>query len=407
MTEDATRLHEQNPRLPEAGATREKGVLKGGMRAWLPLIALVMALVAALAAMWRIVEVEALRQQVRVLRTELAGERQAREAQEARLQPLLTVSEGALDFQQKLTLLQQEGDRLRTAVEEARASATLREGEGAVLEQRLAEVQGKIEALERERDIGQRVIDRYGRGIALIHLRVGFVDRRGRPLRRARGGPAYALDFTGSGFVVDPAGRLLTNAHVARPWQQDAESQKLMGSGWRPRYESFNAFFPGLPGPFPLRLVQVHPDADVALLAFEPGDVALPALPLDREGQGARIGSTILLAGFPAGVEALLAKVEPEVLTSIFRGGSLEVGRVAAELAQRGLIRPTTTIGHVNDILPHQIIFDAQTAAGGSGGPIFNVHEQVIAVSYGLLPDFAGSNHAVPIRFGLELLDER
>ncbi len=377
------------------------------MRARLPLIALAVAVAAALAAAWRVVEVEALRRQVRMLQTELAGERQAREVQETRLASILKASEGALDFRQKLALLQQEGDRLRTAVEEARARATLREGEVAVLERRLAEVQGKIEGLERERDIGQRVVDRYGRGIALVHVRVGFVDRRGRSLRRVRAGPVYALDFTGSGFVVDPAGRLLTNAHVARPWQLDAESQKLMGSGWRPRYESFNAFFPGVPRPFPLRLVQVHPDADVALVAFEPGDTALPALPLDQREQDARIGSTILLAGYPAGVEALLAKVEPEVLTTIFRSGSLEVGRVAAELAQRGLIRPTTTIGHVNDILPHQIIFDAQTAAGGSGGPIFNAQEQVIAVSYGLLPDFAGSNHAVPIRFGRDLLDER
>lgn len=379
------------------------------MRARLLLVALavVLALAAASAAAWQLLELETLRRDVQALRADLAAERQARQAHEARLEPLLKISEGTLDLQQKLALLQQEGDHLRAAVEGARTSATLREGEVVTLEQRLAEVQGKIEALERERDIGQRVIDRYGRSIALIHIRVGFVDRRGRPLRRGRGGPAYALDFTGSGFVVDPAGQLLTNAHVARPWQQDAEAQRLMGSGWRPRYESFTAFFPGVPRPFPLRLVRVHPDADVALVAFEPADAALPALPLDRTEQGARIGSTILLAGYPAGVEALLAKVEPEVLATIFRSGSLEVGRVAAELAQRGLIRPTTTIGHVNDILPHQIVFDAQTAAGGSGGPIFNAREQVIAVSYGLLPDFAGSNHAVPIRFGRELLDER
>lgn len=380
------------------------------MRARLPLLAALAVLLAGLAVAvtaWRLSDVGLLRQEVAALRAELAAERQARQVQWARLEPLLELSEDALDFQQKLTILQQESERLEAAAEKARASATLREGELALLEQRLAEIQGKIETLERERDVGQRVIDRYGRGIALIHVRVSFVDRRGRPLRRARGGPAYALDFTGSGFVVDPTGRLLTNAHVARPWQQDAESQKLMGSGWRPRYESFNAYFPGVPRPFPLRLVQVHPEADVALAGFEPGDALLPALPLDRTGQGARIGSTIVLAGYPAGVEALLAKVEPEVLTTIFRSGSLEVGRVAAELAQRGLIRPTTTIGHVSDVLPHQIVFDAQTAAGGSGGPIFNAQEQVIGVSYGLLPDFAGSNHAVPIKFGLQLLGEK
>jgi S1-C subfamily serine protease len=373
------------------------------MRARLPYLALALAVAAALAALWRAAELAGMRADIEALRSEVAAERQARRAHEARLVPLLQISEGALDFQQKLTVLQQEGERLRAAVDETRVSATAREGEVNTLETRLAEVQAKIEALERERELGQRVMDRYGRGIGLIHVRVGFLDRRGRPLRRERNGPAYALDFTGSGFVVAD-GRLLTNQHVARPWQQDAEAQRLMGSGWRPRYEAFTAFFPRVPRPFPLRLLKVHPDADVALVGFEPGDTALPALPLEESEQGARIGSTILLAGYPAGVEALLAKVEPGVLRTIFRSGSLEVGRVAAELAQRRLIRPTTTLGHVSDILPHQIVFDAQTAAGGSGGPIFSTKERVIAVSYGLLPDFAGSNHAVPISFGRQLL---
>jgi S1-C subfamily serine protease len=177
-----------------------------------------------------------------------------------------------------------------------------------------------------------------------------------------------------------------------------------MGNGWRPRYDSFTAYFPGVARSFALRLARVHDTADVALVDFEPGDTVLPALPLDTGEPAARIGATILLAGYPAGVEALLAKVEPEVLTTIFRSGSLEIGRVAAELAQRSLIRPTTTTGHLNDILPHQLVFDAQTAAGGSGGPIFDAREQVIGISYGLLPDFAGSNHAVPILYGRQLL---
>ncbi len=376
------------------------------MRTRLPLLALLLALAATVATVWRAIEVAMLEGEVQSLRSEVAAERQARLATEARLEPLLSASETALDFRQKLAVFQQEAERLRAAVEAQRASANLHNGDVDTLESRLAEVQAKIERLERERDIGQRVIDKYGQGIGLIHVRVGFVDRRGRALRRERRGPTYALDFTGSGFVVDPAGRLLTNAHVARPWQQDAESQRLMGNGWRPRYEAFTAYFPGVSRSFPLRLLKVHEDADVALVAFEPGDAALPALPLDQGEIGARIGSTILLAGYPAGVEALLAKVEPGTLTTIFRTGSLEVGRVAAELAQRNLIRPTSTIGHVSDILPHQIVFDAQTAAGGSGGPIFNTQEQVIAVSYGLLPDFAGSNHAVPIRYGRQLLAE-
>jgi S1-C subfamily serine protease len=42
------------------------------------------------------------------------------------------------------------------------------------------------------------------------------------------------------------------------------------------------------------------------------------------------------------------------------------------ELARRNLIRPVTTQGHIGDVLPDKIVYDAQTTSGGSGGPLFN-----------------------------------
>jgi S1-C subfamily serine protease len=75
-----------------------------------------------------------------------------------------------------------------------------------------------------------------------------------------------------------------------------------------------------------------------------------------------------------------------------------------AELAQRKLIRPLTTQGHIGDVLADKIVYDAQTASGGSGGPLFNAQGKVIGVNYAVVRGFGGSNFGIPIRFAEPLL---
>ena len=81
--------------------------------------------------------------------------------------------------------------------------------------------------------------------------------------------------------------------------------------------------------------------------------------------------------------------------------------RVTEALSQRGLIRPSTTQGHIGDITRSDIVFDAPTTQGGSGGPIFNKNGHVIAVEYAVLPKFGGNSFGVPITYALEMLDPR
>jgi S1-C subfamily serine protease len=73
-------------------------------------------------------------------------------------------------------------------------------------------------------------------------------------------------------------------------------------------------------------------------------------------------------------------------------------------LAHRNLIHPIITQGHIGDILPDKIVFDAQTTVGGSGGPLFNRQGKVIGVTYAVLKGFGGSNFGIPIRFSEPLL---
>ena len=84
--------------------------------------------------------------------------------------------------------------------------------------------------------------------------------------------------------------------------------------------------------------------------------------------------------------------------------GEEHPGQVLAELAQKNLIRPIVTQGHLGDVQPDKIIYDAQTTSGGSGGPLFNRKGKVIGINYAVVRDFGGSNFGVPARYAQEFL---
>jgi serine protease Do len=75
------------------------------------------------------------------------------------------------------------------------------------------------------------------------------------------------------------------------------------------------------------------------------------------------------------------------------------------ELARRKLIRPLVTQGHLGVVGPDQLIYDAQTTHGGSGGPVFDASGKVIGVNFAILSSFSGSNFAVPISRAAKMLE--
>jgi S1-C subfamily serine protease len=77
------------------------------------------------------------------------------------------------------------------------------------------------------------------------------------------------------------------------------------------------------------------------------------------------------------------------------------------ELARRNLIRPVTTQGHIGDVLPDKLVYDAQTTSGGSGGPLFNNEGKVIGINFAMVREFGGSNFAIPVSYGRSLLNLR
>jgi hypothetical protein len=52
-----------------------------------------------------------------------------------------------------------------------------------------------------------------------------------------------------------------------------------------------------------------------------------------------------------------------------------------------------------------RIAYDARTAEGGSGAPVFGPTGRVIGVNFAVFTENEASNFAVPIRYGITLLE--
>ena len=283
----------------------------------------------------------------------------------------------------------------------------------------------RIAALETERAAGERIIRDFAGGVALIEGRYAFYDAEGRPLRVSLGddgqplrqedgslvlspeasGPVFTQEFFGTGFLVDRRGLLLTNRHVAEPWWNDATADRLLGEGMEPRFEVFRAFFPNEAEPFELSTERVSETVDLAVVRIELRERPIPVLALDLTGRGAVPGQPVVLLGYPTGVDALLAKADGSVVRQILFESVKQA--VTESLGKAGLIRPSATQGHIGDVTRTDVVFDAPTTQGGSGGPVLNRSGEVIAVEYAVLTKFAGSSFGVPIGHALELLESR
>ena len=91
-----------------------------------------------------------------------------------------------------------------------------------------------------------------------------------------------------------------------------------------------------------------------------------------------------MVAKSPAGIYQRLA----------FRRNDLNA---ASELAALSLIRPSTTCGHLGDIVGTKLIYDAPTAHGGSGGPVFNSNAEVIGINSAYIDGFSGGTLGISI----------
>lgn len=244
-----------------------------------------------------------------------------------------------------------------------------------------------VSELKQEQAMPALVLDRYRNSICYIYG-VYHVSTPGhRPSLRAR--------ISGTGFVV-AEGLLATNRHVAEPWYGDAESDVLIGKGAKPELEKLVAFFPGFPLPVDITPLVLSAHGDLAVLKVE-NSLAISRLrPLPLAERVSNPGELVAVVGYPMGVLGMVAK-SPSAVYERLAYRRDDIG-AANELAALSLIRPSATCGHLGDVVGDKLIYDAPTAHGGSGGPVFNSQGQVIGINEAYIDGFSGGTLGVSVQ---------
>ncbi len=316
--------------------------------------------------------------------------------------------------------LQKQSQELKSQIASSKAENI------SALQRQLSEVQERLQRVETEGKVAQTIIESYEPSVCLIHVVVGFHDRitglplhyvgltstgepvtdeHDNPLLSATGtGPAVHLDVFGTGFLVSDNGQILTNHHVAEPWWNNEDLKEMTNEGVEPMLVEMTAYFPGMSHGVAVTTEKISSEADVAVLKGSISEPKLKKVVLASGHRSAVSGGPVVLLEYPTGLNAILARIGEETLQSIAISTKGDPKQVMEELARRHLIRPVVTQGHIGDVLPDKIIYDAQTTSGGSGGPLFSSEGNVIGINFAMVRDFGGSNFAIPIAYGESLL---
>jgi S1-C subfamily serine protease len=208
--------------------------------------------------------------------------------------------------------------------------------------------------------------------------------------------------FTGTAFVVSKDGLLLTNRHVALPWEDDANLDALAEQGLEPMIVRFVGYLPGVEDPFDVSLLMASDEADLAVMVCSGVTEGIPSLEL-AEGVP-RAGDEVIVLGYPTGLKAMLAQTGDAFVDSLKEDDEVDFWAVAQRLSAGSYIKPLASRGIVGQVAGSTIAYDAETTHGGSGGPVLDANGAVVAVNTAILPEYGGSNLGVPVSYVVSLL---
>jgi S1-C subfamily serine protease len=263
------------------------------------------------------------------------------------------------------------------------------------LEKQVRQLTAEVEQLKEEQAMPATVLSRYRNSIGYVYgvYQVGFPNQR----------PAIRARSSGTAFLIGN-GLLATNRHIAEPWYGDTESETLIDRGASGSLETLVIFFPGSPTPVSLATAAVSKTADLAILRMQGPDSihGLPILPLAKATSAP--GERVTVVGYPMGIAGMVAKSPSSIYDRLaYRHNDISA---ASELAALSLIRPSATWGHLGDVVGDKLIYDAPTAHGGSGGPVFNSSGEVIGVNSAFMDGFSGGTIGISVDSLRPLLEQ-
>ena len=320
--------------------------------------------------------------------------------------------------------------RSRRLIDEQREQLARMQGEVSKTNDQLSNIDQSTRQLQNSLSLAVKLRSDYGSGVCLIAGSFYFVESgTGRPLRYAEaqsnesggtiqgngapealtpeGNAAIAeYEFVGTGFHVGQ-GFVMTNRHIAQPWIADDRAQSISGSlKAQPRLRKLIAYFPGFTTAIPLEFKAASNKDDLAVCTLTMAEIpeTIPVLPLESESDAVAVGKTVVMMGYPSGPDRLLALLDDAESRGIQQRYGTPMAQLAY-LAETKRIQPLTTQGSITDLDVRRIVYDARTAEGGSGAPLFGPSGRVIGVNFAVFTENQASNFAVPIRFGLNLLE--
>ncbi|TNF86701.1 MAG: trypsin-like peptidase domain-containing protein [Gammaproteobacteria bacterium] len=283
----------------------------------------------------------------------------------------------------------------------------------------------RLEILEKRSAASRRVIAEATQSIVFLQGSFGFrdvetqrmlryqTDEDGNPLFSLRGQPLLTLEgegevarreFTGTAFLVSESGALLTNRHVALPWEDETSMEALIAQGMEPVIFRFIGYVPGIESAFPVELLKASDESDLALLQCSEVVSGLPHIKIgDRQPQP---GDEVIVMGYPTGLRAMLAQTGENFLAELQDDGSLDFWQVAERLSQAEFIRPLASRGIISQRSETTVVYDADTTHGGSGGPVLDTNGNAIAINTAIIPEYGGSNFGIAVEYARRLLAE-
>lgn len=292
--------------------------------------------------------------------------------------------------------------------------------------QRLTTASGRLAALEARSQATANAIAAALPSVAFLQGAYGFrqrgsgsmlrhvTDDDGKPMTAPNGqpmlmlggpGPVAERQYTGTGFALADPAVIVTNRHVALPWEKDASADALREQGIDPVMLRLAAYFPDVAMAVDMTLAKASDKGDLAvLLPTEGGATPITAVGLRLADAPPRRGAEVIVMGYPTGLRALLAQTGEAFVEDLRADEATEFWTVAERLATAGYIAPLASRGIVAQTTSAALVYDAETTHGGSGGPVLNANGAVVAVNAAILPEYGGSNLGVPAALLRELL---